>query len=255
MNIEAVYSLRNYKFPVFMIKSNADEESVSQVFVRINSGGTPLKQNDFILTLLLVHWEDGRREIERFCKESSIRTSGSSTSFNSIGLEISPQDIIRTVMAYAFGRARLMYGYKLLRGADMDSKGAVRPELREHNFSVLKEKLPDVMNLNNWHEFLKSVMNAGYLSDSMILSKNAVYYTYAMYLTAKSRFDISGNENKNLASLWFFHAALTSLYSNSPESVAENHLNSISRISSSEEYRQFILSRVTESLTGKHPHA
>ncbi|MBQ7545109.1 MAG: DUF262 domain-containing protein [Synergistaceae bacterium] len=249
VNIEAVFSLKNYKFPVFMIKSNAEEEAVSQVFVRINSSGTPLRQNDFILTLLSVHWEEGRREIERFCKESGEYSPGVATSFNSMGIEISAQDIIRTVMAYAFGRARLMYGYKLLRGADLNSRNTITPELRERNFSILKAKLPDVMSVNNWHEFLKAIMNAGYLSDSMILSKNAIYYTYSMYLIARDRFNAPNSDNKALSSLWFFHAALTSLYSNSPETVAENHLNAISRLSSLEEYRQFILSRVSERLT------
>ena len=196
-----------------------------------------------------VHWEEGRRDIERFCKESTEYTAGAATAFNSLGIEISAQDIIRTVIAYAFGRARLMYGYKLLRGADLNSRNTITPELRERNFSVLKAKLPDVMSVNNWHEFLKAIMNAGYLSDSMILSKNAIYYTYSIYLIAKDRFNAPNNDNKALSSLWFFHAALTSLYSNSPETVAENHLNAIARLSSLEDYRQFILSRVSERLT------
>ena len=250
MNIEAVFSLRNYKFPIFMIKSNADEESVSQVFVRINSGGTSLKQNDFILTLLSVHWEEGRRRIESFCKDSTVYSAGASTAFNSIGIEISPQDIIRTVMAYAFNRARLMYAYKLLRGADLDNKGTISRELMEHNFSVLREKLPDVINPGNWHEFLKAVMRAGYLFDGLISSDNAIFYTYAMYLIAKYRFNAPANVNGNIASLWFFHALLSSLYTGgSTETIAENHLNALKTFSSLEEYRRFVLDRVTERLT------
>ncbi|MBR0149975.1 MAG: DUF262 domain-containing protein [Synergistaceae bacterium] len=247
--IEAVYGLKNYKFSVFMIKSNADEEAVSQVFVRINSAGMQLKQNDFILTLLSVHWEEGRREVERFCGESSKHTPGKVTSYNSIGLLISPENIMRAVIAYAFNRARLLYAYKLLRGADMENRGAVNSELREKNFATLKEKLPDVINPGNWHEFLKAIMDAGYLADNMMLSKNAVYYTYAMYLIAKYRLNAPHHMNKNLASLWFFYASLTSLYSNSPETAAESHLNAIARINSPNEYRQFIISRVSETLT------
>ncbi len=62
VNIERVFNLNKlYKFPVFMIEDSADEEAVSQIFVRINSAGTPLQQNDFILTLMSVHWDEGRR--------------------------------------------------------------------------------------------------------------------------------------------------------------------------------------------------
>ena len=70
-------------------------------------------------------------------------------------------------MAYAFDRARLKYGYKLLRGADFDKDGAVNETLRNQRFEILKKKLPDVLNIHNWHEFLKCIMNAGYLSPAL----------------------------------------------------------------------------------------
>ena len=88
-------------------------------------------------------------------------------------------------MAYAFDRARLKYGYKLLRGADFDKKGAVDDNLRVQRFNTLKEKLPDVLDVHSWHEFIKAIMNAGYLSGDLILSGNAIFYTYALYLIAK----------------------------------------------------------------------
>ena len=47
-------------------------------------------------------------------------------------------NISGVVMAYAFDRARLKYGYKLLRGADFDKKGAVDEDLRNQRFNVLK---------------------------------------------------------------------------------------------------------------------
>ena len=246
-HIEELYRLKDYKFYVFQIASDADEEDVSQVFVRINSRGKTLTQNNFILTLLSVHWDEGRRKIEDFCKASTVHAPA--TSFNSLGIEISSQDVIRTVMAYAFNRAKLIFGYKLLRGTDFEKKGVINEELREKNFEILKAKLPDVMNVTNWHEFLKAIMNAGYFYDNMILSKNAIYFTYAMYLIAKYRFKAHNNINKALASLWFFHSALTSLYSNSTETVAESHLTAIKDYSSLDEYKRFIITRVNESLT------
>lgn len=72
------------------------------------------------------------------------------------------------------------------------------------DLNTLKAKLPDVLDVHTWHEFLKAIMNAGYLSGDMILSGNAIYYTYALYLIAKHRFDASYNDNMHLTSLWFF---------------------------------------------------
>lgn len=250
-NINAVVNLKEHTLPVFDIKSNAEEEDVSEIFVRVNSGGVPLKQNDFILTLLSLYWDEGRKDIERFSKESTVPVKDVVTSYNQI-TEVNAQDIVRVVMAYAFDRARLKYGYKLLRGADFDKKGVVDIDLRDRRFDVLKEKLPDVINVHNWHEFLKAIINAGYHSGDMILSGNAIFYTYALYLIAKYRFKASYNENLHLTSLWFFFASLVSLYTGSFESTVENHLNSIKNLKTLNEYRDFILSRVNERLTNDY---
>ena len=250
--IDALVEFKNYTLPVFSIKADADEEDVAEIFVRVNSGGTPLKQNDFILTLLSLYWDEGRKEIEDFSKASLTPPSDSnSTSFNSITV-VNPQDVVRVVMAYAFDRARLKYGYKLLRGAQFDKKGAVDIALRQERFDTLKAKLPDVLNVHNWHEFLKAIMNAGYLSRDIILSGNAIFYSYALYLIAKYRFNAGYNENMHLTSLWFFYASLTSEYAGSFESTVENHLNSIKLLTSLDEYKDFILSRVTARLTNDY---
>lgn len=250
-SITALSNLKQHTLPVFDIKANAEEEDVSEIFVRVNSGGVALKQNDFILTLLSLYWDEGRKEIEQFSMESTYPQKDKITSYNQL-TEVTAQDVIRVVMAYAFDRARLKYGYKLLRGADFDKKGAVDETLRDQRFDVLKEKLPDVLNVHNWHEFLKSIMNAGYLSGDLILSGNAIYYSYALYLIAKYRFDASYNENMHLTSLWFYYASLVSLYTGSFESTVENHLNSIKEIKTLEEYKQFVLTRVEERLTNDY---
>ena len=250
-NINAIVNLKNHTLPVFDIKANAEEEDVSEIFVRVNSGGVSLKQNDFILTLLSLYWDEGRKEIEEFSKESTFPTKGKTTSYNQI-TTVAAQDLIRVVMAYAFDRARLKYGYKLLRGADFDKRGAVDEELRIQRFDTLKEKLPDVLDVHSWHEFLKAIMNAGYLSGDLILSGNAIFYSYAFYLIAKHRFHASYNENMHLTSLWFFYASLVSLYTGSFESTVESHLNSIKDLSTLKEYKDFILSRVNERLTNDY---
>lgn len=249
--INALSNMKQQTLPVFDIKSNAEEEDVSEIFVRVNSGGVSLKQNDFILTLMSLYWDDGRRDIEVFSRESTYPTRGKTTSYNQI-TTITAQDIIRVVMAYAFDRARLKYGYKLLRGADFDHKGAVNDELRIQRFHILKEKLSDVLNVHTWHEFLKAIMNAGYLSGELILSGNAIFYSYSFYLIAKHRFHASDNENMHLTSLWFYYASLISLYTGSFESTVENQLNSIKQLESMEEYKDFILKRVNERLTNDY---
>ncbi len=66
--IERLYELHFYPFRVVELSSAADEEQVAEIFVRINSEGVTLIQADFILTLMSVFWEKGRRELEQFCR-------------------------------------------------------------------------------------------------------------------------------------------------------------------------------------------
>lgn len=246
-NINNLYNLAEYDLPVFCIKSEADEESVSNIFVRVNSGGVKLKQNDFVLTLLSLYWTEGRKFIEDFSIQST-KPSVTPTSYNTL-VEVEPQDIIRVVMAYAFDRARLKYGYKLLRGADFDKKGAIDINLRNQRFDVLKDKLFDVINVHTWHEFLKCVMNAGYLGKEQILAKTNILYSYVFYLIAKHRFDVSYNENMIATSKWVYFANLVSLYSNSFESTMEGHLNALKEINTFDEYKKFIDMKISEVLT------
>ena len=68
--IDRVRDLRDFRFQVIELNAGADEEQVAEVFVRTNSKGVTLNQADFILTLLSVHWEKGRLQIETFCRDA-----------------------------------------------------------------------------------------------------------------------------------------------------------------------------------------
>jgi hypothetical protein len=52
--ISKLQGLLSFPFTALELASDIDEEAVSDVFVRINSKGTPLNQADFILTLMSV---------------------------------------------------------------------------------------------------------------------------------------------------------------------------------------------------------
>ena len=57
------------------------EEEVADVFVRINSKGTILNQADFILTLMSVFWDEGRANLENFCRLARIPTTSGASPF------------------------------------------------------------------------------------------------------------------------------------------------------------------------------
>ena len=66
--IDRLHDLRDYPFKAVELASSVEEEQVAEVFVRINSEGVTLSQADFILTLMSVFWEKGRRQLEDFSR-------------------------------------------------------------------------------------------------------------------------------------------------------------------------------------------
>ena len=60
--ITKLQALLTFPFTALELAADISEEDVSDVFVRINSKGTPLKQADFILTLMSVFWDQGRAD-------------------------------------------------------------------------------------------------------------------------------------------------------------------------------------------------
>ena len=68
--IQRLVNLINYPMTALEISVHATEVQVSEIFVRINSRGRTLNQADFILTLMSVFWDEGRKQLEDFCREA-----------------------------------------------------------------------------------------------------------------------------------------------------------------------------------------
>ena len=245
-NIQALLSLKDYTVPTLIISNKTDEEAVADIFVRVNSKGKALNENDFILTLISVHDESVRRKIEKFCSDALIPVI-SGTSYNQL---FSPKasHIIRAVMAYGFKRARLRYAYMVLEGKDL-STGLYDSTRREKMFDQLRSKLDIVLNLSNWHDFMKCLITAGYVSSSLIAADNAIVYTYVMYLIGLCDFKLDRIELRKLIALWFYMSTVTMRYSISTESTVQSDLNDIEKLSTAAEFRNYIMQRIEETFT------
>ncbi len=220
--IDRVRDLRDFRFQVIELSADADEEQVAEIFVRINSKGVQLNQADFILTLMSVHWEEGRRELESFCR-SAVDPDFKGTSARNPYLNPSADQMLRAGVGLAFRRGRLQYVYNLLRGKDLES-GKVSEESRQQQFESLRKAQARVLDLTNWHEFLKVLAHAGFRSGKMITSDNAVIFTYVLWLVGKYDFGLDIKTLRRVIGRWFFMAQTTAWYTSSPESIIEADL-------------------------------
>lgn len=235
-NINVLLSLENYTIPTLRILSKADEEDVAEIFRRVNSGGQNLNENNFIETLLAVYDNKIHDTIKKFCADSRIPANG--TSYNHI-IDVDPSHIIRVAVAYGFHRARMKYGYKLLRGDDLDA-GTTSAETREKNMQIFRESLEHVINLNNWHAFLNLFFEAGYLGKDQLMSKYVVVYSYVFYLMGKYEYKVSTMVLHRAITRWIFMASITSFYSSSPESTVERQLADLRSIYTADDYINFL---------------
>jgi len=218
-NIDRLYDLQNYPFRALELSSAVDEENVADVFVRINSKGTTLNQADFILTLMSVFWDDGRTELEQFCREARQPAKSTGSPYNYF-IQPDPDQLLRVNIGLGFGRARLRYVYSILRGKDLETE-EYSDERREQQFVILKDAQEYALNLQNWHEFLKVLMRAGFRSGKMISSQNALLYAYVLFLIGKRDYQIDSYTLRNIMARWFFLTSLTGRYTGSPETRME----------------------------------
>jgi Protein of unknown function DUF262 len=186
--IDRVRDLRDFRFQVIELGTGADKEQVADIFVRINSEGVQLNQADFIMTLMSVHWEKGRRELEQFSHDA-VDPKALGTSPRNPFIDPSLDQLLRVGVGLAFRRGRLQHVYSLLRGKDLDT-GHFSPARRDAQFECLRQAQEHVLDLSNWHEFLKCLTAAGFRSRRMITSENALIFTYILWLIGRRDFGL-----------------------------------------------------------------
>lgn len=245
-NINALLDLNVYSLPTLRISAQADEEDVSDIFVRVNSGGQKLTEKNFIETLLAVFDNDVHSQIDAFCEASRVPVNG--TAYNHI-LKVDPVHLIRVAVGYGFHRARLRYAYQLMRGKDLRT-GIVTTQTRDENLVKFKDALNTATNLNCWHAFLNLFAQAGYVSGDFVASSNATVYCYVMYLIGKYEYKLKTLDLNKLITKWIYMTTVTGFYTNSPESTVESMFADLRDIKTGDDYIKYmddvIASRFTD---------
>ena len=233
-SIVNLQGMSNFPFTALQLAPNISEENVADVFVRINSQGESLKQSDFILTLMSVFWDEGREDLEQFCRAAKIPSTGQPSPYNHF-VEPDPAQLLRVSVGLAFRRARLQHVYSVLRGKDMES-GEFSEVRRDAQFELLKQAQAKTLHLQYWQDFMQCLRQAGYRGAQMINSQNALLYSYVFYLLGRTEFQIEEPELRSSIAQWFFMSAVTGRYSGSAESVMEADLAMLRDVTTPEDF-------------------
>ncbi len=246
--INTLLSLNKYMLPVLRISEDTDEEDVAEIFVRVNSGGQKLSENNFIETLLAVYDNNVRNEIISFCKDATV--PGDGTAYNRV-LEVKPSSLIKMAVGLGFRRARLRYAYLLLNGKDLET-GEISEETRNSNLEVFRTSLEKVINLNTWHVFFNICADAGYLNKSIIGSDNAIIYSYVLYLIGKYDYKIPEVRLKAAIKRWIFMSTITKFYTNSSDSVVEKQFADLRSVNTEDGFIGYIDRTISDRFTDEY---
>ena len=239
--------LLDFPFTALQLSADTSEEAVAEVFVRINSQGKTLNQADFILTLMSVFWEEGRKALEEFCRQARLPTKGEPTPYNHL-VEPSPDQMLRVGVGLAFMRARLEHVYSILRGKDLDT-GEFSADRRENQFARLRDAQSKVLNLQYWHDFLQCIRQAGYRDSWMISSRNTLLYSYTLYLIGRTEFHTAEHTLRRVIAQWFLMSALTRRYTGAGDSQMESDLAMLRDVKTPEVFTTKLLQTCKVALT------
>jgi hypothetical protein len=222
-------TVTQFPFNALVLTTDAGVETVAEVFVRINGQGAKLNQADFILTLMSVFWEEGRKDLEAFAYAAAGPPDGKPSPKNYF-IRPTPDQMLRVMVGLGLKRGKLEAVYAALRGR-VPTTGLIDPARREAGFARLNAARDATLNVNRWHHFLGALPLAGYRSRRMISGGLALLYAYTIYLLGVEEVGIELSIMRQAVAEFFFMAAMTSRYTLSGETRFEADLAALMHLS------------------------
>jgi len=238
--INKLRGIQNNSLGVITLANDLDIDSVTEIFIRINSKGVVLSQADFAMSKISSNETFGgnvtRKTIDYFCHllespEDLKDIQKNDTAFSArpefdaikwAASKTSPiyktsyTDILRVAFTYKFKRGRLADLVSLLSGRDFETR-EFKIEIEEDSFRQLHEAVLRAVNQTNYERYLMIVRSTGIVRRSLIRSQNVLNFGYALYLALRER-KIDSNKIEKIVRRWIALTILTGRYSGSPES-------------------------------------
>lgn len=249
--IEALNQIAKKQIGVIELEHDLDIETVTEIFIRINSQGVTLSQADFAMSKIAANETYGgsaiRKCIDYFChlavapefydhiKEVDKEFNDSPYLQKIAWLRnekddlYDPEynDLLRVAFTSQFERGKLSDLVSLLSGRNFESR-TFEEEIAKNSFSSLESGILNFVNESNFKRFIMIIKSAGFISSSMIRSQNALNFAYILYLKLR----MLGVEQALIETYvrkWFVLSVLTGRYSGSAESSFDYDIKNIAQ--------------------------
>lgn len=252
--INKLIQIKNISIGRIELGSSLDIDTVTEIFIRINSAGVVLSQADFAMSKISVNKEyngnEIRKTIDYFChlaknpidydniknndpEFTKIDASNKISWIKDKSEDIyrpSYVDILRVAFTYKFKRGKLQDLVSLLSGRDFETR-EYREDVIEDSYATLSSGINDFVNQSNFERYIMILKSAGAIRDDLIRSQNVVNFGYILYLTLKKR-NIRPDLIEKQVRRWIVMSILTQRYASAPESAFDYDIR---RLSNSED--------------------
>lgn len=240
-SIEKLRKIINNHVGIIELADDLDIETVTEIFIRVNSAGTELSQADFAMSKIAVNETYGgnllRKAIDYFCHlavapEFLSRIEKGDKAFASS--EFLPQmrwlkdvnddlydptytDMLRVAFTSEFGRGKLQDLVALLSGRNFETK-QFEEAIAEDSFGRLKKGVLAFINRTHFDRITMILRSAGFVTSELIGGRNAVNFAYILYLRGRTEHMLPADLER-LVRRWYAMSILRGRYTGSPETA------------------------------------
>lgn len=247
--LEKLRKIINNHVGVIELADDLDIETVTEIFIRVNSAGTELSQADFAMSKIAVNEAYGgnllRKAIDYFCHltvapEFLSRIEKNDKAF--AASEFLPQmrwlkdtnddiydptytDMLRVAFTSEFGRGKLQDLVALLSGRNFETK-QFEEAIAEESFGKLKKGIVAFINKTHFERITMILRSAGFVTSDLIGGRNAVNFAYILYLRGRAQ-GMPAADLERLVRRWYAMSVLRGRYTGSPETAFDFDIRQI----------------------------
>jgi hypothetical protein len=247
--LQRLLKIVNNSVGLIELAEDLDIETVTEIFIRVNSAGAELSQADFAMSKIAVNETYGgntlRKAIEYFCHLAISPDFYSQIEKNDPEFcrsEFFPKmawlkdvnddlydptytDMLRVAFTSEFGRGKLQDLVALLSGRNFATK-QYEESIAEASFAKLKQGVLAFMSKTHFDRIIMILKSAGFVTSDLIRSRNAINFAYILYLRGR-RENLAAHEIESLVRRWFAMSILRGRYSGSPETAFDFDIRQI----------------------------
>jgi hypothetical protein len=234
---------------IIELADDLDIETVTEIFIRVNSSGAPLSQADFAMSKIAANESYGgntlRMAIDYFCHlavapefferiEVNDPDFAASEFFSQMRwlrntnddiYDPTYTDMLRVAFTSEFRRGRLQDLVALLSGRNFETR-QYEEAIAEQAFADLKQGILSFINKTHFDRITMILRSAGFVTSDLIGSRNAVNFAYIVYLRGRAE-GMPAADLERMVRRWYAMSVLRGRHGGSAESVFDFDIRQI----------------------------